>query len=135
MWPRPTVPRRCVPRPPLLRLTDARVQRAARLGEDAAEQRLEERERERRAGGGERWSVIAGAELLGAPEPRVTPELLAQVPVAADVVEEIVTLEDAVLLHHPVVLLGHERLQDRGGDVGVVERPQRVADVVQQRAD
>ena len=48
--------------------------------------------------------------------------------------EEVVALEDAVLLDHPVVALAHERLQDRGADVGVVERRERVADVVDQRA-
>jgi hypothetical protein len=50
------------------------------------------------------------------------------------VVKEVVALEDAVVLHHPVVGLAHEGLQDGGGDVGVVEAAERVADVVQQRA-
>ena len=63
--------------PPLPRLTDARVQGAARLGEHAAEHRFEEGERERFAGGIEGWSVVPGAELLGAPEPLVAPELFA----------------------------------------------------------
>src|SRR5438067_6189591 len=119
----------------LPRLSDARVKRPPRLREYAAEHRLEEGERERLAGGVEGRSIEPGAELLRASEPRVVPELLAHVPVAADVVEEIVALEDAVLLHHPVVLLRHEGLHDRRGDVRMVVGPEGVADVVQQRAD
>ena len=49
--------------------------------------------------------------------------------------EEVVALEDPVHLDHPVIRLGHERLEDGGGDVGVVVGSERVADVVQQRAD
>ena len=41
-------------------------------------------------------------------------ELLAHVAVQADVVEEVIALEDAVLVHHPVVGLGDVGLQDRG---------------------
>ena len=48
--------------------------------------------------------------------------------------EEVVALEDGVLLDHPVVRLVDERLDDGGADVGVVERPERVADVVEQGA-
>ena len=55
--------------------------------------------------------------------------------VHAEVVEEVVALEDGVLLHHPVVLLRHERAEDGGGDVGVVVGAERVADVVEQGAD
>lgn len=65
---------------------------------------------------------------------RVALEVVAHVAVQADVVEEVVALEDAVVLHHPVVGLAHEGLEDGGGDVGVVEAAERVADVVQQRA-
>ena len=49
-------------------------------------------------------------------------------------VEEVVALEDGVLLHHPVVVLRHERAEDGGGDVGVVVGAERVADVVEQGA-
>ena len=45
-------------------------------------------------------------------------ELIAHVAVEAEVVEEVVALEDAVLLHHPVVALAHERLEDRGAESG-----------------
>src|SRR3989442_7914230 len=48
--------------PPLPRLTDARIEGPPRLGEDAAEHRLEERERERLTGGIERRTVVPGAE-------------------------------------------------------------------------
>ena len=47
---------------------------------------------------------------------------------------EVVALELAVVLDHEVVGLGHERLEDAGGDVGVAVRAERVADVVEQGA-
>jgi hypothetical protein len=78
--------------------------------------------------------VIALDELGRALEMRMAAELLAHVAVQADVMEEVVALEDAVLLHHPEVLLGHEGLEDGGRDVRRVERTEGVADVVQQRA-
>jgi hypothetical protein len=45
-----------------------------------------------------------------------------------------VALEDSVVTHHPQVGLADEGLQHRRGDVEVVVRTERVADVVQQRA-
>ena len=78
--------------------------------------------------------VVQLDEARRALEVRMAAELLAHVPIDADVLEEVVALEDAVLLHHPVVRLGHEGLEDRGGDLRVIPRPQQVADVVQQRA-
>ena len=75
------------------------------------------------------------AELGGVFEVRVTAELLAHVPVQAQVVEEVVALEDAVLVHHPVVPLGHIGLHDHRADLGVVRWAQDVADVVHQGAD
>jgi len=50
-------------------------------------------------------------------------------------VEEIKSLEDTMMLDHPVVLLRHEGLDDDGRDVGVIVWSQRIADVVQQRAN
>ena len=61
-------------------------------------------------------------------------ELIAQVAVEAEEVEEVVALEDGMLLDHPVQLVAHERFDDRRGDVGVVVRPERVADVVDEGA-
>jgi hypothetical protein len=46
-----------------------------------------------------------------------------------------VALEDGVLLHHRAVLFRHERLENGGGDVGVVVGTKGVADVVEQGAD
>ena len=57
-------------------------------------------------------------------------EVIAQIAVQPDVVEEIVALEDAVVLHHPVVFVTHKRLEDGGGNVRVVKAAQRVANVV-----
>ena len=82
----------------------------------------------------ERQGVVAGVEgrlvvllaILGrVVEPLVPAKLLAQVAVEPEVVEEVVALEDGVLLHHPVVLLAHERLDHRGRHVGVIERSSR----------
>ncbi len=61
-------------------------------------------------------------------------ELIAQIPIETEMVEEVVALEDPVLLYHPVVALGHERLDDRRPDVRMVVGRERVADVVEQRA-
>jgi hypothetical protein len=78
--------------------------------------------------------VVERAELLGARVVRMVLELVAQVAVEPEVMEEVVALEDAVVLHHPQVLGAHEGLQDGRRDVGMVEGAERVADVVQQRA-
>src|SRR5262249_31607840 len=56
------------------------------------------------------------------------------VPVEPEVMEEVVSLEDAVVLDDPVVLPGHERLEDDGRELGVIEGGQGVADVVHERA-
>ena len=87
------------------------------------------------AAGSKAGSVVELAEAGRPLEGRVTPELLPEVAVHAEVVEEVVALEDGVLFHHPVVLLRHERPEDGGGDVGVVVGAQRVADVVEEGAD
>jgi len=36
--------------------------------------------------------------------------------------------------HHPVIFFRNERPEDGGGDVGMVEGPERVSNIVQQRA-
>src|SRR3546814_3008181 len=46
-------------------------------------------------------------------------ELVAHVAVEADIVEEIMALEDAVMLDDPMILFRQEGLEDRRGDVGV----------------
>ena len=82
----------------------------------------------------ERRRVVLGAELLGEVELPHAAVLLAHVPVEAEVVEEVVALELGVVLDHPVQLGCDERLDDRRGDVRVVERAECVADVVEQCA-
>ncbi len=62
-------------------------------------------------------------------------ELVAQVAIHAQVVEEVVALEHAVLFDHPEVFRAYERLEDGGGNVRVVVAAQGVTDIVQQRAD
>ncbi|MNF95218.1 hypothetical protein D3C84_779590 [compost metagenome] len=61
-------------------------------------------------------------------------ELLAQMPVHAQVMEEVVALENPVFFHHPQVLGADERLEDRCGNIRVVIGTQGVADVVEQGA-
>src|SRR3546814_15900809 len=60
-------------------------------------------------------------------------ELVAHIAVEADIVEEIMALENTVMLHDPVILFRQEGFQDRRRDIGVVEGAERVADVVEQR--
>ncbi len=62
-------------------------------------------------------------------------ELLAQVPVHAQVMKEVIALKDPVLLHHPQIFRTHERLENRCGDVRMVVGAEGVANVVQQCAD
>ncbi len=57
------------------------------------------------------------------------------IPVEPEIVEEIIALEDAVMLEHPPVLFRDERLEHRRTKFGMIVRGQRVADIVQQRAD
>ena len=80
--------------------------------------------------GVERTLVVDLAELGARIEIGMLAKALAIVPVAAEVVPEIITLEDAVVRDDPVVLLGDERLDDGGRDLRVIGRRQRVADIV-----
>lgn len=80
------------------------VDRALRRAEDPPHHRLERFERHRLERRLERGAVVPLAAERRLLEARVAAELLAQVPVEADVVEEVVALEDAVLLDHPEVL-------------------------------
>src|SRR3546814_5814633 len=53
-------------------------------------------------------------------------ELVAHIAVEADIVEEIMALENTVMLHDPVILFRQEGFQDRRRDIGVVEGAERV---------
>ena len=74
------------------------------------------------------------AEARACLEVRMSAEGLAHVPVEPDVMEEVIALEDAVLLHDEMVLLGDVRLHDRRSDVRVIRRAEGIPDVVQERA-
>src|SRR6478672_2550458 len=109
--------RRCTPAPPpappcycrkLLRgegrwffLTH--IDGALRSLHHAAQHRHEGLERHGVVIGIEGVLVVAGAEHRGALEAGMPAELLTHVPVEPEIVEEIVALEDAVMLQHPVV--------------------------------
>src|ERR1700691_4546597 len=64
---------------------------------------------------------------------RMPAELLAHVAIEPQKMEEIISLEDAVMLDHPVMLLRDKGLHDGRRNVRMIVRAQRVADVVQQR--
>ncbi len=66
---------------------------------------------------------------------RMSSVRLPHVAIESEEVEEVVPLKDAVVLDHPVVLLGYEGLDDGGCNVRVIERTQRIPDVMQERAD
>ena len=51
----------------------------------------------------ERWRVVLGAELFGVFEVLITAEFFASILVEADVIPEVVALENPVVLHHPPV--------------------------------
>ena len=111
------------------------IDRLARLAEYFLQHRFKGLKRHRSEIGIEGDLIEQAAEFLGLLEMRMPAELLAHVPVEPQVVEEVIPLEDAVMLDHPMVLLRHEGLDDGGGDVGVIVRAERIADIVQQRAD
>jgi len=98
--------------------------------EQLANHRLKVRQRRALVIDVECWRVILRTELFGVLEVLIAAELLTSVLVKADVVPEVVPLEDAVVLHHPPVRFRDKWLQDAGGDVGVIERRKVVANVV-----
>ena len=91
-------------------------------------------QRQRVATLGKGRAVVLLAELGRAREQLgLVAELLAHVRVQANLVEEVVALKDAVVLHHPQVFGADKGLEDGGRDVRVVVAAQRVPNVVQQR--
>src|SRR5271155_2692590 len=78
--------------------------------------------------------VEQAAEFFGLLEIRVPPGFFARVPVETQIVEEVISLKDRVMLDDPVVFLRHEGLDDGGRDIRVVVGPKRIADIVQQGA-
>ena len=111
------------------------IDRLARLAEYFLQHRFKGPKRHRSEIGIEGGLIELAAEFLGLLEVWMPAELLAHVAVESQEVEEVIPLEDAVVLDHPMVLLRHEGLDNGGGDVGVVVRAERIADVVQQHAD
>src|SRR6185437_348655 len=73
----------------------------------------------------ERRIVVKLNELRRALVVLVSLEHVAHVAVHADVVEEVIALENAVILDHPMIGIGNEGLQDSRGDVGMVEGAER----------
>src|SRR5665213_684179 len=72
------------------------------LREYAAQHRLEETERQEFGFGVECAAVVTGAEFFGLGEISAAAERVPHVAVHADMVEEEVTLEDAVMPNHPM---------------------------------
>jgi len=104
----------------------------ARPFEEPAHSWLESLERHGVVVGVERGLVPLLAEIGRALEHRMSAIKVARVPVLTVMVPEEVSLEDRVVLHQPVIVLGDVRPQDGSGELCVVVRRQRVADIVQQ---
>ena len=62
-------------------------------------------------------------------------ELLTHVAIHVYMVEKIVALENVMVLDHPKIGFTNKRLENGCRDVGVVIRPQCIANIVQQSAD
>ncbi len=62
-------------------------------------------------------------------------KLIPGIPIAAKKVPKVAALKDAVLLHHPVVLVAHVGLDDRRRYVRMIVRGEQVSDVVEQAAN
>ena len=60
---------------------------------------------------------------------------LAHILIEAKVFKEVVALKDCVMLDHPVVRFTHVRLEQNSGNICMVRRTKRVANVVQQSTD
>jgi len=103
-----------------LRLARILVNGILRRREHSAQHRLEKFKRRAFQRGIERGVVIDLAKARGALEMRMAAELLSHVSIQPDVLEEVVALEDAVLLDHPVIRFGYERLYDGRSDIRMV---------------
>jgi hypothetical protein len=95
---------------------------SARRAQHASDHRLERFERHRLEVGIKRRLIEHAAELFRLFEVGMAAKLFAHIAVKPNEVEEVIALEDAVMLHDPVIFLRDERFQKRGGDVGVIVR-------------
>src|SRR5262249_35013260 len=82
----------------------------------------------------ESTAVVQSAELFRPAEKGTIAVLIATIPIHSQKVEEVVTLENTVLLHHPQVRIRDERLEYGRRNIGMIIRAQRIPYVVQQRA-
>ena len=58
-------------------------------------------------------------------------ELVARIRIETKVLRVKVSLKEAVVLEQVVVIVGHERPQNRRRDLAVIHRPERLADVME----
>ena len=110
------------------------VDRVLRLLEHALEHGLKGRQRKTLGLGIKSRPIILLAEIRRARKMRMPAEQLPHIAVHADVVKKVVALKNAVLFHHPMILFRNEWFNDRRADIGMVEGPERVSNIVQQRA-
>src|SRR3954447_2326907 len=110
------------------------VHRPLRCSHHRVHQGFEVLERRSCIVGIERWLIEVGAELDGEVVVRLVRVTIAAIAVEAKVMEEVVALKLAVVSHHPMKVLVHERAQDGGGHLLMVIGAERVTDVVQERA-
>ncbi|CAI8385440.1 MAG: Uncharacterised protein [Hyphomonas sp. TMED17] len=74
-------------------------------------------------------------ELCGIFEVRLILELVAHIAIQTEMMEKIIALENSVIGDHPVVLLRNEWLQYCRSNIGMIEAPERIANIVQQSTD
>src|SRR4029078_9987990 len=80
-------------------------------------------------------SVVASTELLGSFKARMIAKLLPHIAVHTEVLEKVVSLENSMVLDHPVILVRDERFQDRGANIRMIVSAKGVADIMQQGTD
>ena len=68
-------------------------------------------------------------------EIRMTAERVPHGAIQAKMVEKVIPLKNPMVLDHPMVGFGHIGFENHSSDVSVIGRAERVADVVQERAD
>ena len=60
---------------------------------------------------------------------------VARIAIQPDMMEKIIALKHAVILQHEIILLGNKRLQYGGAQFGMIERAQKVTNIMQKRAN
>ena len=78
------------------------------------------------------WAVIFFNKLCSGLIMFMAFEVFAHIAVQANIMEEVIALENPMMLGDPVKLFRNKRLNDRGGNIRVVICPQSIANIMQQ---